>query len=182
MILLFVGLALTVMMVYITRQLQAGLSPQRFRQIMGLLIPAYLLVNWAFTLFTRSQGEYPVVFVPFRAFMKALGWDIRTFSSLIQLFRGEAEASSGFTLEPLIGVAQNIVLFLPFGFLLSGAYEHMPTWKILAFGFLLTLFIEVSQLIFRLGWFEVDDMIHNVFGTYVGICLYRRSIGKTSPS
>ena len=75
-----------------------------------------------------------------------------------------------------------MVLFLPFGFLMSGAYERMSTGKILAFGFLLTLFIEVSQLIFRLGWFEVDDMIHNVFGTYVGICLYRRTVGKASPS
>ena len=178
MILLFVGLALTVLMVYITRQLQAGLSPQRFRQIMGLLIPAYLLVNWAFTLFTRTQGEYPVVFVPFRAYMKALGWDIRTFSSLMQLLSGEAEASSGLNFEPLVGVAQNIVLFLPFGFLLSGAYEHISVTKILAFGFLLTLFIEVSQLVFRLGWFEVDDMTHNVFGTYAGICLYRRSVGR----
>ncbi|MDO4838321.1 MAG: VanZ family protein [Clostridia bacterium] len=149
---------------------------------MGLLIPAYLLVNWAFTLFTRTQGEYPVVFVPFRAYMKALGWDIRTFSSLMQLLRGEAEASSGLNLEPLVGVAQNIVLFLPFGFLMSGAYEHMDAGKILAFGFLLTLFIEVSQLVFRLGWFEVDDMIHNVFGTYAGICLFRRTIGKASPS
>ena len=182
MILLFVGLALTAMMVYITRQLQTGLSPQRFRQIMGMLIPAYLLVNWAFTLFTRSPGEYPVVFVPFRAYIKAFGWDIRAFSSLMQLLRGEAEAPSAFTLEPLVGVAQNMVLFLPFGFLMSGAYERMSTGKILAFGFLLTLFIEVSQLIFRLGWFEVDDMIHNVFGTYVGICLYRRMIGKASPS
>lgn len=149
---------------------------------MGLLIPAYLLVNWAFTLFTRTQGEYPVVFVPFRAYMKALGWDIRTFSSLMQLLRGEAEASSGLNFEPLVGVAQNIVLFLPFGFLMNGAYEHMSAGKILAFGFLLTLFIEVGQLVFRLGWFEVDDMIHNVFGTYLGICLYRRRIGKASPS
>ncbi len=179
MILLFVALALTVMMVYITRQLQAGLSPQRFRQIMGLLIPAYLLVNWAFTLFTRTPGEYPVVLVPFRACIKVFGWDIRTFASLMQLLRGEWDAPSAFTLEPLVGVAQNIVLFLPFGFLMRGTYERMSARKIVGFGFLLTLFIEMSQLVFRLGWFEVDDMIYNVLGTYLGICLYRRSIGKS---
>lgn len=100
----------------------------------------------------------------------------------MQLLRGEAEASSGLNFEPLVGVAQNIILFLPFGFLLSGAYEHMSAGKILAFGFLLTLFIEVSQLVFRLGWFEVDDMIHNLFGTYAGICLYRRSVGRRALS
>ena len=51
---------------------------------------------------------------------------------------------------------------------------------VLLFGFLLSLAIEMCQLLFRLGWFEVDDILHNVLGTYLGICLYRRAVKRTS--
>ena len=173
MILLFAGLALTVLMVYITRQLHASLFPERFRQIMGLLVPAYLLINWGFTLFTRTPGEYPVVLVPLRVYIQTLGWDIRSFAELGQLLCGAWEGSAAPTLTPLIGVAQNIVLFLPFGFLLSAAYKRATVEKIMLLGFMVSLFIETYQLIFRLGWFEIDDILHNVLGTYAGIRLYR---------
>ena len=176
MILLFVGLALTALMAYIIRQLHFYLSPERFRQIVVPLIPTYLLINWVFTLFTRTPGEYPVVLVPFRAYIQILGWDIRSFAELGQLLGGAWEDSAVPSLAPLIGVAQNIFLFLPFGFLLSAAYKHTSTEKFLALGFMLSLVIEACQLVFRLGWFEMDDLLHNVLGTYVGIRLYRRVI------
>ncbi len=174
MILLFVGLALTALMAYIIRQLHFCLSPERFRQIVVPLIPMYLLINWVFTLFIRTQGEYPIVLVPLHAYFKTFGWDIRSFAELGQLLGGAWEASAAPSLVPLIGVAQNIVLFLPFGFLLSAAYKHTSTGKILLLGFMLSLFIETCQLVFRLGWFEMDDLLHNVLGTYAGIRLYRR--------
>ena len=173
MILLFAGLTLIVLMVYIARQLHDSLSPERFRQIMGLLVPAYLLINWVFTLFTRTPGEYPTVLVPLHAYLRTLGWDIRSFAELGQLLCGTWEDSTVPSLTPLIGVAQNIVLFLPFGFLLSAAHKCASVGKILLLGFLLSLFIEACQLVFRLGWFEADDILHNMIGTYVGIRLCR---------
>ncbi len=178
MVLLFVGLALTVLMVYITRQLHSELSPEHYRRIMALLIPAYLLTNWVFTLFTRTPGECTVVLVPLRAYIKMLGWDVQTFAELFQLLGGTWEGSAEPTLSPLVGVAQNIVLFLPFGFLLRAANSRLSTGKILLLGFALSLFIESSQLIFQLGWFETDDIMHNVLGTYAGIRLYRRCIDE----
>ena len=180
MILLFVGLALTALMAYIIRQLYFYLSPERFRQIVVPLIPTYLLINWVFTLFTRTPGEYPVVLTPLCAHIQTLGWDIRSFAELGQLLGGTWEASAAPSLAPLIGVAQNIVLFLPFGFLLSAAYKRTSMGKFLVLGFMLSLFIEACQLVFRLGWFEVDDILHNVLGTYLGIRLYRRTVKRTS--
>ena len=174
MILLFVGLALIALMVYIIRQLHFRLSPERFRQIVVPLIPMYLLINWVFTLFTRTPGEYPIVLVPLRAYIQTLGWDIRSFAELGQLLGGAWEVSAAPSMVPLIGAAQNIVLFLPFGFLLSAANKHTSTEKFLVLGFMLSLFIEACQLVFRLGWFEMDDLLHNVVGTYMGIRLYRR--------
>ena len=50
MTLFLAGIALVVLMFCFTRRLLGSLPPERFRQTMRLLIPVYLLINWAFTL------------------------------------------------------------------------------------------------------------------------------------
>ena len=167
MILLLVGIGLTILMVFITRQLMISLPPERFRSVLRLLLPAYLLLNLYFTLLMRKSGEdYPIILTPLHSYFAILGWDIEELSALRQILQGAWNEPAALTLEPLISIIQNIVLFIPFVFLL--------------FGFLLSLSIELCQLLFRLGWFEVDDILHNVLGTYLGIRLYRRTVKRTS--
>ncbi len=181
MTLLLVGSSLTILMVFITRQLTISLSPERFRSVMRLLLPAYLLLNLYFTLLMREPSEDRLVtLVPLRSYFAVLGWDIQSFPVVGQLLHGVWEYPIVFTFEPLIGIVQNLILFMPFGFLLYAVTDQPRTARILLFGFLLSLAIELCQLFFRLGWFEVDDILHNVLGTYLGICLYRRAVKRTS--
>ena len=181
MILLLVGIVLTILIVFITRQLTNSLPPERFRSVMQLLLPAYLLLNLYFTLLMREPGEdYPIILTPLRSYFAVLGWDIQSFPVVGQLLQGSWEEPIAFAFAPLIGIMQNLILFIPFGFLLCGATDQPRTSRILLFGFLLSLSIELCQLFFRLGWFEVDDILHNVLGTYLGICLYRRAVKRTS--
>lgn len=178
MILLLVGLGLTICMVYITRLLINSLTPERFQSVMRLLIPAYMLLNLYFTILMRQPSEdYPVTDAAALRF-SVLDWDVRDFSAHWANLQGTWSAPAAFTLEPLVGVVQNLVLFMPFGFLLCGATKRPHTVRILLAGFLLSLFIELCQLLFRLGWFEVDDILHNALGTYLGICLYRWMVNR----
>lgn len=181
MILLLVGIVLTILMVFITRQLTNSLPPERFRSVMQLLLPAYLLLNLYFTLLMREPGEdYPIILTPLRSYFAVLSWDIQSFPVVGQLLQGSWEEPIAFAFAPLIGIMQNLILFIPFGFLLCGATDQPRTSRILLLGFLLSLSIELCQLLFRLGWFEVDDILHNVLGTYLGIRLYRRTVKRTS--
>ena len=181
MILLLVGSSLTILMVFITRQLTNSLPPERFRSVMQLLLPAYLLLNLYFTLLMREPGEdYPIILTPLRSYFAVLGWDIQSFSAVGQLLQGAWEEPIAFAFETLIGIMQNLILFIPFGFLLCGATDQPRTSRILLLGFLLSLSIELCQLLLRLGWFEVDEILHNVLGTYLGIRLYRRTVKQTS--
>ena len=181
MTLLLVGAGLTILMVFITRQLTNSLSPERFRSVIRLLLPAYLLLNLYFTLLMREPSKDRLVtLVPLRSYFAVLGWDIQSFPVVGQLLQGAWEEPIAFAFESLIGIVQNIILFIPFGFLLCGATDQPRTSRILLLGFLLSLSIELCQLLFRLGWFEVDDILHNVLGTYLGICLYRRAVKRTS--
>ena len=181
MTLLLVGAGLTILMVFITRQLTNSLSPERFRSVIRLLLPAYLLLNLYFTLLMRQPSEDRLVtLVPLRSYFAVLGWDIQSFPVVGQLLQGSWEEPIAFAFESLIGIVQNLILFMPFGFLLYAVADQPRTARILLFGFLLSLAIELCQLFFRLGWFEVDDILHNVLGTYLGICLYRRAVKRTS--
>lgn len=181
MTLLLVGSSLTILMVFIMRQLTNSLSPERFRSVIRLLLPAYLLLNLYFTLLMREQSEDRLVtLVPLRSYFAVLGWDIQSFPVVGQLLQGAWNEPAALTLAPLIGIMQNLILFIPFGFLLYAVTDQPRTARILLLGFLLSLSIELCQLLFRLGWFEVDDILHNVLGTYLGIRLYRRTVKRIS--
>ena len=181
MILFLAGIALVALMFYFTRQLLVSLPPERFRQMMRLLIPVYLLINWAFTLFMRIPGEYPVVLVPLRSYFAAFGWDVKTFADLGRLLGGSWEEPAVFSLDAILDAGQNMVLFMPFGFLLCAMSNQSRTARILLLGLLLSLFIEGCQLLLRIGSFDTGDILHNVLGTYLGVRLYRRVPGQAQP-
>lgn len=65
----------------------------------------------------------------------------------------------------------NYILFVPLGFLLYLCFgekrNHSGVW-IAKVGFLLSASIEISQLVFRIGLFEFDDMIGNTIGCLIG--------------
>lgn len=62
-------------------------------------------------------------------------------------------------------IGLNILLFVPLGFLLGDK-------KGILIGFLLSTIIELVQLIFRLGFCELDDVLNNAIGTVVGVGLF----------
>lgn len=64
--------------------------------------------------------------------------------------------------------ALNILLFLPFGFLLPFIWERFKSWKtVLAAGFCLSLFIETAQ-IFTYRLTDIDDLLLNSLGAVLG--------------
>ncbi len=67
----------------------------------------------------------------------------------------------------------NVIGFIPFGFILP----VITGWTrnavfITAAGFSLSLFVEVVQLITRVGSFDVDDLILNTLGALLGYILF----------
>ncbi|MET3293089.1 UNVERIFIED_CONTAM: glycopeptide antibiotics resistance protein [Brevibacillus sp. OAP136] len=69
----------------------------------------------------------------------------------------------------------NVVLFIPLGFLIP-AYIRFARRPILALVLLLLVntSIEVAQIVWHVGSFDVDDIILNFFGGMLGIVLYGR--------
>ena len=59
----------------------------------------------------------------------------------------------------------NIILFVPLGFLIGG-------WIGVLIGFLLSCGIEIIQYFARLGYCELDDVLHNTIGVGIGAGVY----------
>lgn len=77
------------------------------------------------------------------------------------------------TVNFLVNVFGNIFAFSPFGMMLPILSTHMQTWwKMLALSFLVTMCIECTQLVTRLGVFDVDDLFMNTLGGMIGYGLY----------
>lgn len=70
-------------------------------------------------------------------------------------------------------LAGNVIGFIPYGALLPAIRrKKMGFLKVALLSFELTLFIEVSQLILRVGSCDVDDMILNTLGGCIGYGVY----------
>ncbi len=73
----------------------------------------------------------------------------------------------------LLNVAGNILVFMPFGFMLPILTSYKGKFVSALFGtFALSLFIETTQLIFRVGCFDVDDLLLNTVGGVLGYIVY----------
>lgn len=85
-----------------------------------------------------------------------------------------AHFSEGWAKFNLLG---NILPFLPFGFLLPSVYHKINTTaKMMITAILFVVFLELFQFFSRLGSFDIDDVILNTFGIYIGYLVKR--IGK----
>ena len=117
----------------------------------AVLIGVWLAALAAVTLVLREVSETSVL-LHFDAFSR-----VSRFSSL----------------EPLVDILMNIVLFLPLGYLLPIAdHEHFVWLNVLSTALLLTASVEALQLLFSLGQADVEDLATNVLGAIIGLFLH----------
>lgn len=71
-------------------------------------------------------------------------------------------------------VVENVLLFIPFGFVCAWAIKAARSfWFCTLLGLFSSLGIECMQLATRRGYFQIDDIFTNVIGTVIGYILFR---------
>jgi len=66
----------------------------------------------------------------------------------------------------------NVILFIPIGFLFHLVSNRINSLHVIVIGFVLSSFIEFNQYLFKRGFSETDDIIHNTLGSVIGSGLY----------
>jgi glycopeptide antibiotics resistance protein len=124
---------------------------------------------------------YKIIIVPYTLFLLYLLFlgmgrfqyddnllTIKPIVSTINFIKG---ASSWIDIVTI--VLGNIIMFIPFGFL-GWIFPTLKDLKSLLFTFISVIFIvEALQYFTRMGIFEIDDIILNTFGVYLGFLLCR---------
>ena len=135
------------------------------RQKMGWVIFVLYLIFLAYFLFfsdyfgrgSHIQENYAYNLVPFK--------EIRRFI----VYRHVVGIRSF-----LLNVVGNVLGFMPLGFFLPVISRRSRLWfNTVLLSFLFSLCIETVQLIFKVGSFDVDDMILNTTGGILGYILYK---------
>ena len=62
----------------------------------------------------------------------------------------------------------NVLMFMPFGFLVCSILERSSVWKVCLAGSVVSLAIEVTQFITKKGICNIDDVINNTIGCAIG--------------
>ena len=107
----------------------------------------YIFVILVITLGTREpSGSQDFCFIP--------------FVSVYRYLHGQS--------EKLRESFMNLVLFYPLGLLLGSVSEKK---RIIGIGFFLSFGIEMAQFIWKLGYAETDDVLHNTLGVAIGVFL-----------
>lgn len=125
-------------------------NPQftKLRTASTVLLVSFMYVVVASTLLTRNPGKRIIKYIPFWSW-----YDVIT--------KGNMRLLKQITL--------NCILLFPMGLLLPlAAGKRISPWRGFLLGFAFSALIETSQLVFRLGWFEWDDMLHNGLGCMMG--------------
>lgn len=73
----------------------------------------------------------------------------------------------------MLNLAGNVIGFLPFGFFLPIIGKSLRNiFKVTLLGALLSLTVELMQLIFKVGCCDIDDLLLNTVGTFLGYVMF----------
>lgn len=74
----------------------------------------------------------------------------------------------------VLNLGGNVAGFMPFGFILPIVSRRGRAWyNAFLLGFFLSLCIESTQLVFKVGSFDVDDLLLNTVGGILGFLSYK---------
>ena len=119
-----------------------------------LLLCIYLTFLFGVTLFNRHPEEvYSMELTPLWSYQESI-------------FNGNKALGQQ--------ILYNIVAFIPLGIFLPILFTKMQTfWRMAAAAALLSAFIEISQLIFKCGLCELDDVMNNTIGAAAGYGIWK---------
>lgn len=136
----------------------ATINNTRKRATLLIIFFIYILTVLWYTVFKRNIAIHNAQFELFWSYKK---W-----------FAGDTDLGQE--------IKANIVMFLPFGFLLSAVLPTTPSFKggkkaavVISAAIIFSLIIETLQLFLMRGLFEWDDVFSNAVGAALGLLLYR---------
>jgi len=132
------------------------------------------LIIWTlffFVLFLLYRTLEPFVFVPD---LQVRAANLRPFHGIMRMIENASIFDDKTTQRIVfINIVGNILIFSPFGFFFPLLEKNLRRfWLVVLMGLLISLTIELTQTLLAARVFDVDDLILNSFGTWLGYAFY----------
>lgn len=141
--------------------------PRWFATAKYVILGVYVLANLYETILFRDP--YPHRIAEWQLF-----WSYREAlvlpDGLKSLFNGTVQIANPYLLKQII---HNILLYIPLGYLLPFTFCKLKPWQAIPIAVICSALTETTQLVFRIGLFEFDDMLHNTLGCVIGLLMYK---------
>lgn len=146
----------------------------RHRIFLILLFVVYVLVVIKLLIFKYPYCELKEIVDTWEKGVILEGLDTANFTlfKTIKMYIHYSYKLNSF--ENLVG---NVVVFLPFGYLLPRIWGTAKNgWMLLGYAFFFSLSIELFQLFSAFGAFDVDDLLLNTAGAQIGFFVYKMNM------
>ena len=139
-------------------------TKRKIRFLSVLLFILYVLLLVYFLFFSEEYGRVT-------AEERVYRYNLVPFQEISRYLRYREQIGIGYVCLNLGG---NVIGFIPFGALLpSISRKPAGFFRTTFIGFELSLMIELSQLVLKVGSCDVDDVLLNTLGCCLGYGLYR---------
>ena len=141
--------------------------------VLTLCFICYMILLVYFLFFSEEYGRTE----PYETYK----YNLELFTEIKRYWYNREKIGTLFFLINLVG---NVVVFMPFGFLVPVMYREQrkdvvyrghyfrSMLFVLLLGFLFSLVIEFIQLVTKVGCFDVDDLLLNTSGVLLGYIIY----------
>lgn len=125
-------------------------------------------------------------------FLKRLGYDygISSFAEYMEWIKKQANIipfiniygyvtaphiTLGYTVDFIKNLAGNIAIFVPMGYFLPAFSKKLKSFgKYVLTVLIISLLVEIIQLLTLTGMFDINDLILNTIGGAVGFCIVKK--------
>lgn len=147
---------------------------KKLRTLGKILSGFYILFLFYFLIFSDWYGRTGI--------MQEYHYNLELFREIKRFWNYREQLGVFVTATNLLG---NVIIFLPLGFLMPMASKYRSFLATTVNCLLLSLAVELFQLISRVGSFDVDDLLLNTIGGILGYISFlicnkvRRKYGTT---
>lgn len=139
-----------------------GADNKKNRLVVGIIFLMYLIVLFYFLFFAETMGRTDAD--------RAYRYNLAPFREITRFIKYRETLG---TYALLLNIVGNVLAFVPFGaFLPVVAPKCNKFWLTALYSLELSLLAELWQLVFRVGCFDVDDLMLNTLGGMLGFGLY----------
>lgn len=134
---------------------------KRYRTLGKVMFVLYIAFLVYFLCFAEWYGR--------REISEGYRYNLEVFKEIKRFIEYREELGAFAVFANLFG---NILIFVPYGFLISMASVLRGFFKTFFYSFGLSLGVEIFQFFTRVGSFDVDDLLLNTLGGILGYILF----------